>query len=212
MIRVRRGATPAVLLRNGTKWVAALSAATTPKEISTALSKYRHPQIREALEALFHGKCAYCESHIAHITWGHVEHFRPKAVRRYRRYAFTWSNLLLSCPMCNGATFKGAKFPLASEGGPLVDPCRDDPAKHFEFDYDIATRMASVIPLTQRAKVTEQVLGLNRPPLVRYRSNLLRKLLLIKASANVDPASAAEVLASLADDAEYLGFARKYLT
>jgi uncharacterized protein (TIGR02646 family) len=211
VIRVRRTAAPRAIVRNGANWLASLFAATTKEQVSAALGKYKHPEIRTALEQLFHEKCAYCESLITHVTWTHIEHFRPKAVSRYRRYAFTWSNLLLSCTKCNGAPNKGNQFPLAAAGGPLIDPTRDDPSAHFDFDYDITTRIASVIPTTTRGRTTEQILGLNRQALVRHRSDVVRRLLLIKAHANADPHAAAEVLNAQRDDAEYLAFARKFL-
>jgi len=39
---------------------------------------YRDPQVKAALEKIFHSKCAYCESPgFAGFSWD-VEHFRPK--------------------------------------------------------------------------------------------------------------------------------------
>lgn len=69
---------------------------------------YKHPEVRMALEKLFHDKCAYCEwKPIGGSDWD-VEHYRPKgrvAEREdhpgYYWLAYTWSNLYLSCTHCN---------------------------------------------------------------------------------------------------------------
>jgi uncharacterized protein (TIGR02646 family) len=102
---------------------------------------YRAKDVASALTALFHGKCAYCESKCAAVTWAHIEHFRPKGAvlvkeadgqqRKsslgYYWLAAEWDNLLLSCPKCNclgtheypdgsmHVTGKQDKFPLISE-------------------------------------------------------------------------------------------------
>ncbi len=71
---------------------------------------YRHRDVKRALERLFHGKCAYCESKYLHNQPGDVEHFRPKggyvaggSLQKpgYWWLAADWSNLLPSCIDCN---------------------------------------------------------------------------------------------------------------
>jgi uncharacterized protein (TIGR02646 family) len=69
---------------------------------------YGHDQVRAALEALFHDKCAYCETEAsAGFDWN-VEHFRPKgkvAERDghpgYYWLAYEWTNLYPACSHCN---------------------------------------------------------------------------------------------------------------
>ena len=93
---------------------------------------YRSKPVRAALETLFHGKCAYCESRIGHITSTDVEHWRPKGristedgklVDGYWWLAAEWTNLFPSCQHCNRPTKheafaggttagKGTRFPL----------------------------------------------------------------------------------------------------
>jgi hypothetical protein len=90
MIRVDRGRAPGVLHRNRKAWQEALTRARTPEEREQALRRYRHDDIKNALVAAFHGKCAYCESYIRHVDHGHIEHFRPKS--KYPAKAFDWSN------------------------------------------------------------------------------------------------------------------------
>jgi uncharacterized protein (TIGR02646 family) len=69
---------------------------------------YRHPDVRAALERLFHDKCAYCETPIGAGGDWDVEHYRPKgrvAERRdhpgYYWLAYTWTNLYPACALCN---------------------------------------------------------------------------------------------------------------
>ncbi|MET8540284.1 HNH endonuclease [Kitasatospora sp. NPDC004799] len=74
-------------------------------------------------------RCAYCvDSRSAD-----VDHFHP--IKLDYRLAFRWSNLILICPECNRS--KGARFPLDSNGQPLlVDPTRTDPWCHLVLDID----------------------------------------------------------------------------
>ena len=56
-----------------------------------------------------HNKCAYCEAPTAAVTFGDVEHFRPKGT--YWWLAFCYDNYAYACQMCNQA-FKGDKFEI----------------------------------------------------------------------------------------------------
>ncbi|MCU0340589.1 MAG: hypothetical protein MUE30_11950 [Spirosomaceae bacterium] len=74
-------------------------------------------EVVEALEALYHGKCAYCEQ----FTETYIEHYRPKngvngSNPRHGGYfwlCYEWSNLVPSCHECNKVgTAKGNHFPV----------------------------------------------------------------------------------------------------
>lgn len=78
---------------------------------------------RDNLELGDKPKCYYCESFVEHVAILQVEHFRPKAKvdnidnnnlshSGYYWLGLEWSNLLLSCPNCNGKHAKGNRFPL----------------------------------------------------------------------------------------------------
>ncbi len=104
---------------------------------------YRHPLVRRALEALFHRKCAYCETPLSEVGWD-VEHFRPKGkvAKRpdhpgYYWLAYTWENLYPSCGPCNKrledkptwedpepaeTAGKADQFPLADEAERAMGP------------------------------------------------------------------------------------------
>lgn len=208
MIRVERTAKPDVLVKKQGAWTASLLDAATDAARKRAENKYRHKDIKAALVAMFHGKCAYCESKITHIDYGHIEHFRPKSHPRFRSLTFEWGNLLLSCARCNGAEQKGAHFPGAAEGGPLVNPCEDEPQEHFDFVFDPRARLASVVGRTPRGKTTEKLLGLNRPELRAHRSYLVDILRALSLLAKSDPDARRLILEACRDNAEYAAFAR----
>lgn len=93
--------------------------------------------VKEALEAAFHGLCAYCEAPYSAVSPVDIEHYRPKAALDtptqanqrpgYYWLASSWENLLPSCRRCNTAEWyeqpdgmrrksgKGNSFPLRDE-------------------------------------------------------------------------------------------------
>lgn len=184
MIRVKRGRAPDVLTRNRARWLKELQLARTAEARKLVLDKYRHDDVKDALVTLFHGKCAYCESFIRHVDYGHIEHYRPKA--KYPKQAFTWSNLVLACGVCNGSEYKGDAFPRKADGGPLLNPSAEDPAQHLSFEYDPQTRIASVRGRTTRGDTTEKCLGLNRKDLRTHRSTRIKHLWFIAQQAATD--------------------------
>ena len=102
MIEVLLSQKPAVLQRKESAWLAELNRAVSPTAREKITNKYRHPEIKTALDTMFHGKCAYCESKIRHVSDPHIEHYRPK--RTFPRLTFAWDNLLLACGICNSTT------------------------------------------------------------------------------------------------------------
>lgn len=95
---------------------------------------YRERAVKQSLERLFHGKCAYCESRYRGTQPMDVEHWRPKGAidedgapkHGYYWLAADWENLFPSCIDCNRQRYqvtaqshdevpagKGSRFPLA---------------------------------------------------------------------------------------------------
>ncbi len=74
-----------------------------------------------------HDKCAYCEAPTSAVTFGDVEHFRPKS--NYWWLAYSYDNYAYSCQICNQA-FKGDKFDIkaAKLNAPVPLPAKR-PAK-----------------------------------------------------------------------------------
>lgn len=69
---------------------------------------YKSAEVKDTLEKLFHGKCAYCETNFSVSAPSDVEHYRPKARVSeapdhpgYWWIAMSWDNLLPSCIDCN---------------------------------------------------------------------------------------------------------------
>ena len=155
---------------------------------------YGHESVRQALLRAQHNKCCYCESRLGVTSHKVMEHFRPKgAVQQdagqqivypgYYWLAYSWSNLLMSCDVCN-STHKRSLFPLANHAArarshhenldgerPLfIDPAREDPRRHIRF------RGPAVVASTQRGQATIQGLGLRRSPLEEARKERLARL------------------------------------
>lgn len=68
---------------------------------------YKGADVKAALESLFHGKCAYCETFYGAAAPLDVEHYRPKGGVEgevhpgYWWIAMAWDNLFPSCLDCN---------------------------------------------------------------------------------------------------------------
>ncbi|MER8547725.1 hypothetical protein NKI54_03515 [Mesorhizobium sp. M0663] len=78
------------------------------KDKTFSFSAYSDEAVKYALDKLFFGKCAYCESRYANQAPVDVEHYRPKGriarVANHPGYwwlAMVWDNLLPSCIDCN---------------------------------------------------------------------------------------------------------------
>jgi hypothetical protein len=74
--------------------------------------------VKNKLEIIFHHKCAFCESTMKGAL-PDVEHFRFK--KHYYWLGYEWTNLLLSCQICN-RYFKGTHFPLLIERNRVQSP------------------------------------------------------------------------------------------
>ncbi len=161
-------------------------------------SIYGHTEVKTALRAGQHGKCAFCESQVTHIAHGDVEHFRPKGgfCQRaadplgrpgYYWLAYSWENLLFACQLCN-QRHKKNEFPLANpakrarhhrddvsgERPLFVDPANgEDPAASLSFREEVPFHK------NKRGKETIRALGLMRTPLQEKRKERLEALRII---------------------------------
>ncbi len=241
MISVTRTALPQVLQEKGAHWLAALRAAndeleqvendseSTSRQIQRAKdrkkraqNKYRHPEIKTLLEEeMFHSKCAYCESPVKVVAYGHIEHFYPKGNPNYVDKTFEWDNLLLSCDICNDAGHKGTRFPLDTGGDPLlIDPTDGvtDPVEHLKFSWDPRTGLACIYGLSERGREVERIFDLNgmrgRKALIKERSRYVKTLCVILKlyDRQKDNAEALTLLQQACQpDAPYSAFALAYI-
>lgn len=151
---------------------------------------YAAEDVKLALSRTQHGKCAFCESPIEHISYGDVEHFRPKAGWKqadgdaltkpgYWWLAYEWDNLVLACQLCNqrhkanlfpvqGARAAGPADPLDAELPDLIHPGHEDPSGELVFNgADVDMQRSSA-----RGCATAKALGLNRPKLFEQRKKI----------------------------------------
>jgi uncharacterized protein (TIGR02646 family) len=126
--------------------------------------RYKHPDIRTALEAETHCKCAYCEGRFKPVSYGHIEHKLPK--RKYPELVCAWTNLTVACQVCN--THKGDYDDPACR---LLDPHVDDVEKLVVFAGSFALAESG-----SRVDKTIERLKLNRPDLLFAREEVLKDL------------------------------------
>jgi len=209
VIRIQRGSSPKGFSRRAKRWTDNFHAAREhdpPVTITQFWSRVR-PQIRldaEALYQAFHGKCAFCESRMAHVSAPHIEHYRPK--QKFPDLAFEWDNWLLSCGRCNET--KWTHFPDCDGQPCLIDPANEDPAQHIEFFGYVP------IPLTKRSEETIKLVGLDRSPLEDERSRWLLYInaLILLCCVDEFRTEARELLLwCMQDDAPYAAMTRCYL-
>jgi uncharacterized protein (TIGR02646 family) len=160
---------------------------------------YKNPKIKSKLTELFHGKCAYCDTSLIHITAGDIEHFRPKSTYWWW-LASDWDNLLFACEKCNRSG-KNDAFPLLNDAKPisqyddpktlaeednklrlLLNPCKENPELFFDYDDNAAIiRPKTTIGVgTKEREMAEnsiRVYNLQRHELVQEREKLLILLL-----------------------------------
>jgi hypothetical protein len=112
-------------------------------------SVWNHPDIKDALSASSHGKCAYCECSVAtESKYLEVEHFEYKG--KYPDRVVDWENLLPSCKRCNIA--KGTHDVRLL---PLINPYEVHPKEHLAF------RLYRLKGLTSVGASTVEALDLN---------------------------------------------------
>jgi 5-methylcytosine-specific restriction endonuclease McrA len=219
LISITRTNQPRALTRNGDRWLAKLKAirsnslTATKKQIDRATNKYRHPEIKAALVTMFHGKCAYRESKITVVTYGSIEHFRPKS--KYIDDTFKWDNLLFSCDTCNNSGHKGDHFPLNDFGDPiLLDPTDGTLhiSDHLEFSWNPNSGLAAVYGRDDRGREVENMFDLNglrgRKELIEHRSEHVKKLVVLLTIAGQNPDARNLLWEDCQPSAEYSAFAR----
>src|SRR5690606_7071216 len=75
-------------------------------------SVYGHSSVKERLLESQFGKCAFCESNVASVSHGDIEHYRPKKYwiqnnkigkegPGYYWLAYNYDNLIFACQVCN---------------------------------------------------------------------------------------------------------------
>jgi hypothetical protein len=122
---LEKGPEPQVLVTSGARLRRAYLDAVTRGD-KPLPSPWRHRQIRDALQAETFGRCAYCEGDILAVSFGDIEHHRPRV--RYPALVVEWSNLTLACSRCNNS--KSSKW---DDALPYVNPYEDEIEQHIVF-------------------------------------------------------------------------------
>lgn len=202
MIRVQRPAVAPAVLSKGiaetARWVIDVRAHPAEhragaKKVTFDETIYRDPAVKQVLVQAQHGKCAFCESSFAHVSYGDVEHFRPKGGVRQRRrgalrrpgyywLAYTWENLLVSCELCNrrfkrnwfplehrSPRVRGPKGDLSKERPLLVNPAVDDPGAFVTFHEHRAVAVAGAL----KGRSSIRGYGLNRKNILTARRRVI---------------------------------------
>ena len=167
---------------------------------------YGHKTVKDALIKSQHDKCCFCESKVTHISYGDVEHFRPKAgVRQisgaqlekpgYYWLAYEWSNLFFSCQLCN-QRYKENLFPLVKPGDrarshnddiDIEKPIFVNPTEDAEKFVSFRAEVIFAIDDNPRGKATIKALGLDRDKLNDIRKEYYDMLKVVYEVANLKP-------------------------
>jgi uncharacterized protein (TIGR02646 family) len=158
----------------------------------------------------FHFKCGYCESRMRHVSYPHIEHYKPKGRKRFEHLMFDWTNWLLSCGVCNDE--KWTEFPEHNGKPALLDPTVDEPRHHIGF------RRNFTFALSDRGDVTIRLVCLYRHDLERERGSWLLKIdafLLLSLQSQdeeVRHGSRDYLIWAMQDDAPYAAMTRQHLS
>lgn len=168
---------------------------------------YGNEEVKKALMKAQHGKCFLCESRVNHISYGDIEHFRPKGgscqtkkekIKRpgYYWLAYEWSNLFFSCQICN-QRYKKNIFPLedaedraishindlGKEKPLFINPEIENPEKFISFRGITPYAMDG----NRKGELTIENAGLNREEINENRLELYQPIKKLYLLANGMP-------------------------
>ena len=164
MIRLKKGPKPDILVQNEERWTHEYMAGLEDGDLSdTKRYRYRHTDIKNALRAETHAKCAYCESNVSHVHPGETDHIYPK--RKRPDLVVAWDNLTYVCTECNRR-----KLDYYSKREPLVNPYVDDPSEHLMFAGPL------VLHRDNKGLRTNKKVELSRAELVERRQERIEQV------------------------------------
>lgn len=167
MIKLTKEPKPKILLENAEAWTAILLSklAAGVEPTPAERTRYRHKEIKSALEKETSGKCAYCESKLKHIHHGDVEHIYPKSLDPSKQ--LDWENLTLACEICNQN--KSSRDPHVEF---IIDPYIKNPDQHIFFVGSMAFPLGTAEGVSSIA-----LLDLNRTALVVMRNETVQRIM-----------------------------------
>ncbi|EKA7417469.1 HNH endonuclease [Vibrio parahaemolyticus] len=162
MIKISKIQKPKILKDNADTWAKELMGYVekNDKIPKTLLNKYNDSTVKDALKTESSSKCMYCESVVKHVAHEHIEHIKPKSVKKYPSLTFEWNNLGLACPICNMN-----KSDTYDDQIPFINPYVDNPSDFFVAGGPYVFSKSG----DRRAELTEKVIKLNRTELIEQR-------------------------------------------
>lgn len=144
-------------------------------------------QVRDALDTLQQGLCAYCQIRLDSGIGCHIEHIWPK--HAHTAMTFQWNNLVLSCTDSQviGSTKQTGGVSCGHSDGKrdwpaydprFISPTAPDCERFFEYHAsDGSVQPANTLSTvdTDRATYTIDLLNLNCPRLRRLRKDMLEE-------------------------------------
>ena len=203
MIRLNKGQIPPILSSNKEDWDSIYKEAI--RNGGKCPRYYAHGSIKDALKTETNGKCAYCEAKSAHVSWGDVEHIRPKATNE--NLVHDWLNLTYACSICNNN-----KSDYDSEPR-LINPYSDDPEDFLMATGPVINGILGAV----RGELTIRMLGLNREELFLRRCEKIESLNILlnrwsEASGPLKDLLWQELLKEVSADKEFSFVLKKYLS
>lgn len=211
MIKLTKAEKPSVLVQNAEQWTKEYLQCIKKGKITDQVKyRYRDPEIKQALIKETHGKCAFCESKMLHVSPADIEHILPKNPDARPDLYVEWTNLTLSCEYCN----RTGKRDYYDPDAPLINPYSDDPNMHFIAIGAFVRHKA----YDQRAYITEKILELNRSELLEKRKeriDQIETLVVIwekEQSSTLKQIAENELIKECSNDKEYYFIVKAYLT
>lgn len=209
MIKINKLPKPKILQENDKVWTAEYLNALQNKTLLTdkIKNRYNNDEIKQTLIEETHGKCAYCESKLKHISFSDIEHILPKS-QRPDLYV-EWSNLTISCEICNRINKKDYYNP----NDPLLNPILDIPSEHLMSLGAILYK----IPGSRKGEISISILDLNRTELIERRTEKLNSfaMLVDKYSTETNEKIKAllkeEIIRESSENSEYSFMLSSYL-
>jgi hypothetical protein len=205
MIHIDKGEEPETLKANKEVWTeeyldALEKGSATPVSIRY---RYRHKDIKTALQKEAENKCIYCERK---IPFGETDHISP--VSKCPELIVAWKNLGLSCKECN--TYKGNYY---SDNEQLINPFEDQPEEHLLFFGPMILQQVG----DMKGFRTVEQLCLRRTELIERRKERIEQLQgLVEQwnslpEGNTKEITKSKILEEAENDKEFSAIVRAYL-
>lgn len=209
MIKINKLPKPKILQENDSAWTAEYLNALQNKTLLTdkIKNRYNNDEIKQTLIEETHGKCAYCESKLKHISFSDIEHILPKS-QRPDLYV-EWSNLTISCEICNRINKKDYYNP----NDPLLNPILDIPGEHLMSLGAILYK----IPGSRKGELSISILDLNRTELIERRTEKLNSFAMlvdkysIETNEKIKAFLKEEIIRESSENSEYSFMLSSYL-